>query len=190
MTNEEIKLVITHPFLASAVNEAKKDALYQTNFYCRMEGWCEDAKFNDHYQGRTDAFRHAYWNVQIAKKIAKKYDDKSDSVKTGLKWAEKFATAHESESPDGADKSMDLRNNYVGRKIFEENSYVEATNKKKCIGWGRAKYCWNTTSYSLKTKENYDFICLVKQAVNNGVLVKTTDDINNNPNKIVFLKMK
>lgn len=54
--------------------------------------------------GRGDAFRHAYWNAVMTKEI--------DET-----WARKFATAHESETPAGNDRTMDLRNNGVGRGV-------------------------------------------------------------------------
>jgi hypothetical protein len=56
--------------------------------------------------GKSDAFRHAYWNVLMAKCC-------------GLDWARDFATAHESESYSKLDDvKMDLNNNEVGRNIF------------------------------------------------------------------------
>jgi hypothetical protein len=56
-------------------------------------------------QGKADAFRHAYWNLLMAKCC-------------GLDWARDFSTAHESETTDLDDKTMDLNNNEVGRNIF------------------------------------------------------------------------
>lgn len=58
------------------------------------------------FQGKADAFRHAYWNVLMAKCC-------------GLEWARDFATAHESKRSSYLDdEKMDLNNNEVGRNIF------------------------------------------------------------------------
>lgn len=56
------------------------------------------------YRNRADAFRHAYWNVLLSKRIAPW-------------WAFAFATAHEQES-SGIDRDMDLHNNAKGRAIY------------------------------------------------------------------------
>ncbi len=99
LTKEEKKLCILHPFKAIKVNNARKTA---------------ESKAKELYDGDSlwqyngDAFRHAYWNALMTKSIGKKY-------------AEKFATAHESTSPDGLDKTMDLTNNRIGRDYGENN---------------------------------------------------------------------
>ncbi len=65
------------------------------------------------YLGNGDAFRHAYWNALNVKSVG------SDIAKA-------FADAHESETPEGNDKTMDLRNNTVGRNIGR--SYSNSSN--------------------------------------------------------------
>lgn len=59
---------------------------------------------NTLYQGNGDAYRHAHWNADMAHTY-------------GSSYAEKWANAHESESPSGYDKTMDLFNNRVGRDL-------------------------------------------------------------------------
>lgn len=54
---------------------------------------------------KADAFRHAFWNILLAKRI-------------NLWWALAYTTAHESCGPEGLVKAMDLHNNDVGRRIF------------------------------------------------------------------------
>lgn len=58
------------------------------------------------FKGNGDAFRHAYWNFLMA-------------YCCGVEWAEDFANAHESETPAGDDKTMDLNNNEVGRRLYQ-----------------------------------------------------------------------
>lgn len=55
--------------------------------------------------GTGDAFRHAYWNVRMAQEF-------------DLAWASAFATAHESLTVPGSERTMDLNNNEVGRILF------------------------------------------------------------------------
>ena len=72
-----------------------------------------------HYQnGQANAFRHALWNVLIAKYSAKS----KNQVHRALKWAKKITDWHEEtffskELP----MKMDYHNNEVGRNLFEEN---------------------------------------------------------------------
>ena len=73
------------------------------------------------YLGNGDAFRHAYWNALNVKSV-------------GADIAKAFANAHESETPEGNDKTMDLRNNTVGRNIGRSYSNSSnATIKNKVI---------------------------------------------------------
>lgn len=62
--------------------------------------------FQDHgiWGGRTDAYRHGYWNALMTSQINES-------------WAQQYANAHESEAPAGPDRDMDLHNNQVGRNI-------------------------------------------------------------------------
>jgi len=71
----------------------------QTTYSCDADVGFEDSK--------ADALRHAFWNILIAKEI------NSD-------FAQEMATVHESASSSGRAKEMDLHNNLVGRKLFEQ----------------------------------------------------------------------
>jgi hypothetical protein len=61
--------------------------------------------------GHQDAFRHAFWNILLAK-----------SSSFGENWAKDFTTAHEG-GPENktAREAMDLYNNEVGRSIYQKN---------------------------------------------------------------------
>ncbi|WP_310605248.1 DUF6973 domain-containing protein [Anaerosporobacter sp.] len=59
---------------------------------------------NTLYQGNGDAYRHAHWSAAMANAY-------------GSSYAESWGNAHESESPAGYDKTMDLFNNRVGREL-------------------------------------------------------------------------
>lgn len=92
LTKAEFWLAAKHPFKALKVNNCRNQATSKANeFY--SEGL---------YQGNGDAFRHVYWNALM-------------TIEIGASWAESFATAHESETADGIDKTMDLNNNASGR---------------------------------------------------------------------------
>ena len=81
------------------------------------------------YLGNGDAFRHAYWNALNVKSV-------------GADIAKAFANAHESETPEGNDKTMDLRNNTVGRNIGR--SYSNSSNKViEAVNQGRLYRLYN-----------------------------------------------
>ncbi len=78
------------------------------------------------WRDKTDAFRHAIWNIFIAKK-------NFGSKKTRLAWAKEFTDAHEVGefayvSKDRAkdkrdwDDPMDYHNNKIGRDYFDKHS--------------------------------------------------------------------
>jgi hypothetical protein len=57
----------------------------------------------------TDAFRHAYWNARMTQLY-------------GPDWAERYATAHETDASNpGPREAMDLHNNQIGRQIALEH---------------------------------------------------------------------
>lgn len=68
-----------------------------------------------HKNGKANAFRHALWNVLLAK-IAYKNDPIP-----AINWAEKVTTLHEKLAPNPPlERAMDLHNNSIGRHIFSE----------------------------------------------------------------------
>ncbi len=68
-----------------------------------------------HSNGKANAFRHALWNVLLAK-IAYKGD-----VEKAIHWAEQVTTLHEKLAPnEPLERAMDLHNNKIGRQLFAE----------------------------------------------------------------------
>lgn len=68
------------------------------------------------YLGNGDAYRHSFWQAILANAY-------------GSSYAKQWGDAHESESPSGVDKTMDLRNNSIGRSVgtsMSGNQYIEA----------------------------------------------------------------
>lgn len=63
---------------------------------------------------KSDANRHAVWNVFIGKYGARRYS----TVSKAREVVEGLTDAHECHDPDGTDKSMDLHNNRVGLEYF------------------------------------------------------------------------
>jgi hypothetical protein len=61
-------------------------------------------------QDKSDANRHAVWNVYLGKYAAYRYSD-VETVKSVVKG---LTDAHECETTDAVDKQMDLHNNVVG----------------------------------------------------------------------------
>lgn len=112
VTKEELKLVALHPIDATKVLNNSKVASNETfNLY----------HHSTHYLGNGDAFRHAYWNALNVKSV-------------GITRAAQFANAHESETKNGVDKDMDLRNNDRGRAIGQDNRYAsDSAIKQKII---------------------------------------------------------
>lgn len=112
VTKEELKLVASHPIYATEVFNNSNIATQETNNLYNS---------NTTYLGNGDAFRHAYWNALNVKSV-------------GSYWAAQFANAHESETPDGLDKTMDLRNNDKDRYIGSQNiNSSNSTIKSKVI---------------------------------------------------------
>jgi hypothetical protein len=97
VTDAEWLLMARHPVNAARTWIAAQEAELRALVFDHGTGLAD---------GRADAFRHAYWNVLMAKCC-------------GLEWARDFATAHESESPPTRDDTkMDLNNNEAGRNIY------------------------------------------------------------------------
>ncbi|MBL4604770.1 MAG: hypothetical protein JKY02_03655 [Flavobacteriaceae bacterium] len=66
---------------------------------------------------KANAFRHALWNVLIAKECAKF----SKNIESVIRWTEQITDWHEEFSPnEELPKFMDLHNNRVGREIYME----------------------------------------------------------------------
>ncbi|WP_121665998.1 DUF6973 domain-containing protein [Mesonia aquimarina] len=86
-----------------------------------------DEKFGEahHQNNKSNAFRHALWNFLIAERCFRG----NNSVEKSLFWAKKITDLHEELSPNKSlAKFMDLHNNEIGRKLFQQK-----INKEKII---------------------------------------------------------
>jgi len=99
LCSEELWLLLWNPWNVSPTKQASDDASNEAR-----RQWPKDQ-----YQTKADAFRHAFWNILLAKRIS-------------LTWAEKYTNAHEACHQGNLDKAMDLHNNYVGRTIYKSYS--------------------------------------------------------------------
>lgn len=80
-------------------------------------------------QGVANAFRHAAWNLLIAKNCLL-----FTSAEKSIEWAKFVTDLHEECFPNEAfDQMMDLHNNRIGRELFVELSEVNIHSKKKMI---------------------------------------------------------
>ncbi|MDX9789362.1 MAG: hypothetical protein RBT61_00885 [Candidatus Kapabacteria bacterium] len=71
---------------------------------------------------RENAFRHALWNIIIAKNC---YTPKRGATNV-IEWAEKITTLHEKMAPNKPlETAMDLHNNKVGLTLFEEEKLYQ-----------------------------------------------------------------
>ncbi|WWU66780.1 hypothetical protein QJR26_18360 (plasmid) [Clostridium baratii] len=113
VTKLELSLTGAYPREALSVfSNAKKanDAAFKR--YTRESLW----------KGNGDAFRHTYWNVLNRRSV-------------GASFAKLFSDAHESEEPNGIDKTMDLRNNKIGIDLGKYTSDPETVVKYVNNGW-------------------------------------------------------
>lgn len=86
-----------------------------------------------HLHNKANAFRHALWNILIAKNCLS-WDKNLESV---LEWAEKTTTWHEHFSPNKPlEKAMDLHNNAMGRKFFPN---LKNTSEEKIVEFLKEK---------------------------------------------------
>tara|TARA_B100001059_G_C17596254_1_gene457200 strand:- start:255 stop:743 length:489 start_codon:yes stop_codon:yes gene_type:complete len=103
---------LRHPFYTIATIQATVQAFQLSQ-----------KKFPDIHgrNNKANAFRHAFWNLLIAKKCARF----SGSMISILTWTKKITDWHEEFTPNNAlAKAMDLQNNQVGREM-----YVRFTNR-------------------------------------------------------------
>lgn len=109
---------IKHPFLVLPTNLATKETMQICN---KLYG------DTHHGDNKANAFRHALWNILIAKRVLK-------FVKTtekAISWTEKITSLHEILMPNPPlEREMDLHNNEMGRKLFLE---LQNSSKEKII---------------------------------------------------------
>jgi len=90
-----------------------------------------EINFTESHSGRgvANAFRHAAWNLLIAKNCAV-----FTSNEKALAWAKFVTDLHEECFPNEPfDNQMDLHNNEIGRTVFEELIHQKIHSKKKMI---------------------------------------------------------
>lgn len=83
-----------------------------------------DKKFGKrhHKHGPENAFRHALWNIMIAKNCFK---PERDPLKI-VQWAETITTLHEKMAPNNPiETAMDMHNNDIGRHLFMSEKLYE-----------------------------------------------------------------
>lgn len=81
-----------------------------------------------HKNNVTNAFRHALWNVLIAKKCFAK----NNSVEKSVEWAKTITDLHEKLAPnDELEMIMDLHNNEMGRTLFTEKQMQNKDEESK-----------------------------------------------------------
>lgn len=103
---------IKQPFLVfPTLNATKKTMQISSDLYGKAH----------HKNGPANAFRHALWNVLIAKAAFRKFQN----VEKSIAWAEKVTDLHEKLAPNSPlETAMDLHNNEMGRQIFTEISDI------------------------------------------------------------------
>jgi hypothetical protein len=116
-------------------------------------------KKQHHKNNVTNAFRHALWNVLIAKRCYKM----NQSVEKSVSWAKQITDLHEQLAPNSyLEMQMDLHNNKIGRVIFVEQKLYQESQE--------------TT------------ISVLKEKMRTAGLVKSVSEIENFTNEFVYLE--
>jgi hypothetical protein len=99
-------LFISQPFLIGPTLTATK----------RTMVLCDELFGRAHHKSnKTNAFRHALWNILICHKTLKKTQNKDKSIV----WTQKATSLYENVTDNGKmEKAMDLHNNKVGLNLF------------------------------------------------------------------------
>lgn len=114
--------------------------------------------FNENHGGRgvANAFRHAAWNILIAKNA-----QKLGSNSKALAWAKFMTDLHEEVFPnDDFDRLMDLHNNKIGRKLFHQMMKQKMTSKKEMM-----KFLFDKTHDSKGLVDEKEFTLYPNQLV-------------------------
>ncbi|MBO5117590.1 MAG: hypothetical protein J6C25_08805 [Treponema sp.] len=145
ITLGEVAACLKHPFSAITIKTQKETAYRLTAQYM---------KYSEHTDDKSDAFRHAIWNIVMAKEGWGLKGEK-------MAWARDFATAHEQgEKYDGLASEMDLHNNKAGLNYYDS---VSKRNYSKFLWWDIE------TGVS---EPSYDVACnYIKQKAINATLI-------------------
>lgn len=129
LNSAEKKLVKSYPAQAAQVYTASSLATKRTNALYK----------NGLHNGNGDAFRHTYWNAEMATMLAG-YGS-SFNPSNGKTNAKRWADAHEENKNQPAnEKQMDLFNNNVGRSIVNKK-YSSKDLEKKALAKVDAGSC-------------------------------------------------
>lgn len=159
ITLGEVAACLKHPFSAITITKQKDIAFNLTAQYM---------KYSNHTDEKSDAFRHAMWNIVMAKEGWGLKGEK-------IAWARDFATTHEQgEKYKGLASEMDLHNNKVGLNYYDS---VSTRSYSKFLWWDIE------TGVS---EPSYDVACkYIKQKAINATLVnKNTVSLENGRSKI------
>ena len=141
LCSKEFWFLVWRPTAAIQINKAKSDAYeYADEFYPDMGGW----------QTKKDAFRHAIWNVLIAKY----YGGKKKSIHKGVNMARRISNLHEEcnaerDDAEDWDMEMDYHNNRVGRDYFESVAKIKTKRRRF---WFKKKWLECPSNSVLKTE--------------------------------------
>ncbi len=112
-----------------------------------------------HKNNVTNAFRHALWNVLIAKKCFAK----NNSVEKSVEWAKIITDLHEKLAPnDELEMTMDLHNNEMGRTLFAEKQ--------------------------MENMEEESIIAVLKEKMETAVKVSSIDKLEENKSEFVYIE--
>ncbi|WP_081208023.1 DUF6973 domain-containing protein [Salegentibacter sediminis] len=119
---------------------------------------CDELFEDDHHKNNpTNAFRHALWNYLLCEN----YFDICNSVAKSVEWSKKITDLHEELAPNSRfEKTMDLHNNLMGRKLFEK----------------------------FHLEKNLDVIKLLQEEMRKAVLVNKTEEISTRQNHLVYIE--
>lgn len=140
---------IKNPFLVMPTNQA---TLHTMQVCDRIYGR------KHHGDTKANAFRHALWNILIAKRVLKivKTDEKA------IQWSDKITTLHETLMPNPPlEMEMDLHNNMMGRKFYLE---LQDASEEKIIEFLKVKLEEAVQIKTVEETENLkDFLVYIEE---------------------------
>lgn len=121
---------------------------------------CDDIFGKAHHKNNvTNAFRHALWNILIAKKCFKK----NSSIEKSVEWAKTITDLHEKLAPNSKlEMNMDMHNNEFGRTLFAEKQ--------------------------LQKMDEEEIIVVLKEKMDTAVKVQSIDEIAINKRDFVYIE--
>ena len=125
LTNEQVTLLLTHPFFSPVTLWATAEAPKIAN---QLYGDARDLN------GPPNSFQHSYWAGLVGcavEGIPFVYPD------IGKQWAERFTIAREKDRESSS--LMDIHNDKVGAQIFRDEADYEWKYIKVRIGWIKIK---------------------------------------------------